>query len=87
MRSRKPVSALLASALLWGALAAAPGQVGAADVRGTMKNQGKSGDLCTSNGDCQQKPAALSCVAAGEQKQCQAPPPPPPPRPIIHKVT
>ena len=83
MRSRKQVSALLISALLGGALAAVPGQVAAGDVRGNNKNQGKSGDRCTSTADCEQTPTALKCLPAGEQTQCQVPPP----RPRVHKVT
>lgn len=86
MRSRKQCSVLVVGAFLWGALAAASGTVLAADVRGNLKNQGQSGDLCTSNKDCQQTPAALSCLPAGEQSQCQAPPPPAPKHRIL-KVT
>lgn len=85
MRSRRQFSALVVGTLLWGALAATPGLVFAADVRGNAKNQGQAGDLCNSDKDCQQKPAALSCVPAGEQRQCQ-PPAEAPRRPII-KVT
>lgn len=86
MRSGKQGSVLVAGVFLAGALAAASGPVFAADVRGNQKNQGQSGDLCTSSKDCQQKPTALSCVPAGEQSQCQAPPPPAPKARVL-KVT
>lgn len=70
MRSRKRDTVLWVSAVGFGvALAVVPGPrvSQAADVSGKGKNEGKAGERCAAKSDCQKE---LSCLPAGDHKEC-----------------
>jgi hypothetical protein len=83
MHLRNRLALFLGSALLLGlAFGVLPtvANSSAADVRGKGKHQGKVGDQCSTDDDCQSDPVQLSCLSVGDKMQCKVPPkfiPPP----------